>query len=270
MGLAKKGTLKVVSPRGSELEKALFNQFNIFHSRDCFPIKEVEKIILKERQHDVYLMDNKPKRPPENLLIFSPSGASKCNRELIFNANKEKKIEERYPYQRRWTRNSTAVHEVTQSDLLYMTHLMKKPDFKVKFLENGLPAWEKNLKTYKVFKHNGVEFSILGMMDGILTYKDGTDIGFEFKTKTNSVAQVGNYKMKEPALYHKQQCVCYSLLFGMDEFVLMYEAVAKDGWNKNGEARTDIRTFYYKVDEKDRTLLLDKYAQVVKDFEAMK
>ncbi|WP_250944639.1 PD-(D/E)XK nuclease family protein [Clostridium felsineum] len=138
----------------------------------------------------------------------------------------------------------------------------------MQFNNDGLPMWEETVKSHKLFNHNGVEFAILGMMDGILQYKDGSTIGFEYKTKSNSVAQVGNYKLKEPMSYHKEQCTAYSLLFGMDEFMLMYEAIAKDGWTKGAEARADFKVFYHKVTKEDQTALLDKLANVVKAIES--
>lgn len=265
MGLAKKVDLSKQSPvfdaRGNELAKALYNQFNTFHSRDYRPNKEVEQIAMQQRQLEFDLIGVRTPRP--NMPIFSPSGASKCSRELYFKALGTPMADDKQPYHRRWTRNSTAVHEATQRDLLYMSKLMKNPAFTVKLMENGLPAWEENLKTFVELEHNGFNFAVLGMMDGILQYKDGSQIGFEFKTKSNSIGQVGNYKMKDSAPYHKEQCTAYSILFGLDEFIFMYESVAKDQWSKGIEAKSDIRTFYYKVTEEARVTLLDKFAGVV-------
>lgn len=266
MGLVKKVTLDVEPrySRGHELANALLAQFNEWHSKDTQQKTAIEEVLLKQKELQLAGATGIKKRPTD-MLIYSPSGASKCKRELFYKALKEKTKDEKFPYQRRWTRNSTAVHEAVQRDLLYMTKEMKNPAFTVKFLENGLPAWEENIKVAKIFEHNGVKFAILGMMDGILQYKDKSTVGFEFKTKTNSVAQVGTFKMKAPAPYHIQQCTAYSLLFGMDEFVLMYEAVAKDQWMKGEEARTDIRTFYHYVTDKEKRELLDKFAEVAKD-----
>lgn len=248
--------------RGRELTGAIYKQFNEWHSKDRWGNPEVERLLLKQKEFEISLMEKKSERPAT--YIFSPSGASKCSRELWFKAMGEKQHDDKYPYHRRWTRNSTAVHEATQKDILSMTMLLKNPAFKIQFLENGLPMWEENIKTHKMIQHNGVEFAVLGMMDGIFQYQDGASVGFEFKTKSNSIGQVGNYKMKEPAPYHKTQCVAYSILFGMDEFILMYEAVAKDQWSKGAEAKLDIRTFYHRVTEADRIELLDKFADVVK------
>ncbi|MFT8313305.1 MAG: hypothetical protein ABF633_03505 [Clostridium sp.] len=271
MGLAKKVDLKVeaeVSQRSKDLAGGLFNQFNKWHETEHWGDKRVEAVLLRQKEQEIEFMKNRPARP-DVPCVFSPSGASKCDRELFFKALRLKQIEEdKYPYHRRWTRNATAVHEATQSDLLYMSMLMKNPDFTVKLAENGLPMWEENLKTHKIFEHNGARFAILGMMDGILTYKDGTDIGFEFKTKSNTLGQVGHYKMKAPAPYHLEQCNAYSLLFGLEEFVLMYESLPKDGWTKGAEAKVDIRTFYYKSTDEAKELLLDKFAEVTKAVEA--
>lgn len=268
MSLVKKVDLSdevAVYDRGNEVAGALFNQFNTFHNMDYRPDKEVEQIIFQQRLLEYNLVGVKTPRP--DMMIFSPSGASKCARELYFKALGHKIVDDKYPYHRRWTRNSTAVHEAVQKDLLYMSKVMKKPAFTVKMADNGLPMWEENLKTFVEVRHNGAEFAVLGMMDGVLNYRDGSEIGFEFKTKSNSIGQVGNYKMKAPAPYHLEQCTAYNILFGMDEFVLMYEAVAKDQWNKGAEAKSDIRTFYYKVTEEARTSLLDKFADVTKAVE---
>lgn len=268
MGLVKKVDLvgdMVLDVRGNELAGALFNQFNTFHSKDTRPNVAVEQVLLKQKELEISMMGVKSPRP--STYIFSPSGASKCSRELYLKALGTKATDDKFPYHRRWTRNSTAVHEVTQRDLLTMSMTMKNPAFTVK-MKNGLPDWEENLKTFVEIKHNGTEFAVLGMMDGILLYMDGSEIGFEYKTKSNSIAQVGDYKLKEPAPYHKEQCTAYSILFGMNEFILMYEAVSKDQWNKGAGAKMDIKTFYYKVTEEAKTALLDKFADVVQAVEA--
>lgn len=252
-----------VDIRGQELAGALYNQFNDFHSRKIWDDPRIENLLVKQR---VYEMDNDGWFNSNGLVMFSPSSASKCERELALKAMKTTKDSKpMFPYQQRWVRNSSAVHEAVQRDLLYMTKKMEDPSFKVVFTPEGLPKWEKNNAQYKEFEHNGVKFAIAGMMDGQLIYTiDKSIVGFEFKTKTNSVAQVGHYKMKDASEQHKEQCIAYSLLFGLEEFIIMYEAVAKDQWNKGEEARTDIRTFYVKVKEQDRIKLLDKFARVTK------
>lgn len=248
--------------RGKELAGALYKQFNDFHSKNSWDDIDIENLLVKQR---VYAMDNEGWFDSNGLIMFSPSGASKCERELCLKAMKSTKDEHTmYPYQRRWVRNSSAIHEAVQRDLIYMSLKMENPAFVVLYGKNGLPLWEKNNAKYKEIERDGVKFALAGMMDGQLRYKDGTIIGFEFKTKTNSIAQVGHYKMKDAQQQHKEQCIAYSILFGMDEFIIMYEAVSKDQWAKGSEAKSDIRTFYVHVNPDDRNRLLDKFTRVTK------
>ncbi|GAA0121455.1 hypothetical protein UT300018_07710 [Clostridium faecium] len=67
-------------------------------------------------------------------------------------------------------------------------------------------------------------------------------------------------------IFTKIQAVAYSILFGVDECILTYESVAKDGWNKGAEAKVDLRTFYIKVTEADRLALLDRFSEIAKQF----
>ena len=240
---------------------------NDLHSVDFYSNYEIESLLLKQKEHDLDKMKNF-ERLPEGLISFSPSSASACGRGLVFKANKEEKDEViRYPYQRRWTRNSSAVHEAVQRDLLYCEKVLKNPIFTVERLESGLPAWEQNIKTAKVIEHNGVKFVLNGMCDGILNYTpDGSKVLFEFKTKSTTIGTVGTYKLKGVQEEHRIQAVAYSILFGVDEVVFMYESVAKDGWTKGEEAKIDLRTFYIKITEEDRKELLDRLSEIAKQY----
>jgi hypothetical protein len=251
--------------RGQELETALIKHFNDVNSVDYFDILEVEEIIAKEQLNNVEVMKTK-KTYPKHLPRFSPSSASKSKVELFLKAIKAPKDEDTsYPFQRRWTRNSTAVHGAVQRQLLEAEIILDNPDFKVMRLENGLPAWEKSIEGWKVIEHNGQEFVLFGMCDGILEYKDGSKVGFEYKTKSNSVAQIK--QLKEPSPSHRLQCVAYSILFGVDEWLLTYESVAKDKWTTNENARPDMKVFHVHVTEADRKRLLNKWAEVAEHVE---
>lgn len=265
----KKRVVEQDSERGQRLAGALYNQMNDLHSVDFYSNYEIESLLLKQKEHDLDKMKNF-ERLPEGLISFSPSSASACGRGLVFKANKEEKDEViRYPYQRRWTRNSSAVHEAVQRDLLYCEKVLKNPIFMVERLESGLPAWEQNIKTAKVIEHNGVKFVLNGMCDGILNYTpDNSKVLFEFKTKSTTIGTVGTYKLKGVQEEHRIQAVAYSILFGVDEVVFMYESVAKDGWTKGAEAKVDFRTFYIKITEEDRKELLDRLSRIAKQYYA--
>ena len=263
----KKEVTEQVSERGKLLSGKLYNSFNTLHATDYYEDVEIEKLLLKQREMEVKNI-TKPHLPPEakDMVYFSPSGASKCNRELYFKAKKYTKDEMPfYPYHKRWTRNGTAIHEAVQRDLLYIEKHVPDAPFKVARNDEGMPMWEETIKTYKVIEHDGVQFGLYGMSDGILVHQeDNTKVGFEFKTKSTTVGAVGNYKMKDAQEGHKIQCTAYALLFGIYEHLIVYESLAKDKWTANADAKLDLRVFYHQVKPEDVNALLDKYAYITR------
>lgn len=259
--------------RGQELASAIVKHFDKVNSiNPLWDDKEIETLLLQQKEYEVSKIGEKPDYPKQ-FARFSPSSSDSCDRELFFkNLRVGRDESPMTPQQKRWTENSTGVHEARQRNLLYAEKFLDKPDFKVERivdkknpLRNKLPAWEKQLEDWKVIEHKGVTIVVTGMMDGILEYKDGSRIGFEFKTKSNSVAQIKG--LKDSAPYHKKQCVAYSILFGIDEFVLTYESVAKDKWGTGENARDDMKAFYIKVTERQRQQMLDKWAGVGENVE---
>lgn len=252
--------------RGEMLAKDFRKHLEDYHTLQEVRDNDIDVSILEDELNAI--QNPKKLNFTRGLITFSPSSASKCERELFFKATKAEKDEQiMYPYQRRWVRNGTAVHSAIQKDLLYAEKHLKDPKFKVVRMKApesvaGRPAWEHNVKNVKPFPNRG--FQLFGMMDGILEYTpDGSKIGFEFKTKSTTIATVGNFKMRGPQEGHVEQVTAYSILFGIDEFLLCYESVAKDGWMKGEEARDDVRVFYVKVTQEDRDRLLEKFDRVV-------
>lgn len=259
----------VVSERSHKMAAEFYKQINDFHAMGLKTDPEIEIIyyenVLKNLKFPV-----ERTYVPKDAYIFMPSSASKCKRELYLHltGNKKNADNDWLPYHYRWTRNSIAVHEAVQKDFLYMRKYMPEANFQI-HLVDGIPMWEENLKTTTLVEHKGVQFALVGQMDGILRYMpENKLIGFEFKTKTNSVAQVGTYKMKDIAEFHKLQAVCYKIMFGLDEFIFMYEAVAKDQWIKGKEARMDIRVFHIEVTDQMVEEMKDKFYDVIKAIEA--
>ncbi|ACV62721.1 hypothetical protein Dtox_1875 [Desulfofarcimen acetoxidans DSM 771] len=250
----------------NKLADAILEHFNEIHSMELPVDFEIERSLLKDELDSInrksqFFFTNE-------MITFSPSSASKCERELLFKAiSTTKDNNSFFPYQRRWMRNGTAVHAAVQKDLLYAEKYLDNPKFTVERTVEGKPAWERNIKKSKQFNHNGVSFLIYGMMDGILIHTPtATRLGFEFKTKSTTISAVGSYKLKGPQSSHIEQCVAYSLLFDIDEFLIVYESLAKDGWNKGEAAKPDMRAFHVTVTDNDREALLDKLAAVAQDF----
>lgn len=201
-----------------------------------------------------------------DLPTFSPSGASESERDLVFKIiDAPKDEQEFFPYQKRWVSNGSAVHGRMQRDLLYMEKYLEDAPFEVLRTKEGKPAWERNTRTVKQFEHNGEKFQIYGMVDGMLWYKpEQKRIGYDFKTKSTTIASVGDYKLKVPQENNVEQMVAYSLLFDVDEYIIHYESLAKDFWSKGKEARPDMKVFHIKITEEMKTELLDKFARVCK------
>lgn len=242
----------------SIIQRDFVEHINAIHSIDYMPTREMEELLHKQHR---YFIDSIGKSTPKTTFTFSPSGASKCEYELYLKQLGFAPEEYKYPYHRRWTRNASAVHEYMQKDLLYAENILENCKFVVKKMQNGLPAWEHNIKTKKIINHNNLTFSLSGMMDGILLYK-GKEIGFEFKTKSTTLAAIGDYKMKEIDPSHKQQATAYSVMFGLDTFIFCYESLAKDGWSKGELAKPDFKVFVHTVTEEDRINLLNKLSRV--------
>lgn len=262
MSLFKKVDL-VNESENAKIGRDFTKHINDIHKVDYFPTKEKEELLLRQQQHFIDSMGNVTPRP---CVTFSPSGVSKCPYELYLKGLGYIPESYKFPYHRRWTRNASAVHEYMQKDLLYAEDILINSKFKVKRLDNGLPAWEHNLKTLVKYEYNGCELALSGMMDGILLYGD-REIGFEYKTKSTTLAAVGDYKLKEIDPSHKLQATAYSLMFGLDTYIFMYESLAKDGWTKNELAKPDFKVFVHTVTEEDRLALLDKLSQVVHSIE---
>ncbi len=258
--------LDLDSLRGKEIAADLVAHFNEFHALDEVVDNEIELAYLEDELHSI--TNPKSLNFKRGLVTFSPSSASKCERELFYKAKKEQRDEAPFlPYQRRWCRNGSAVHAATQKDLLYAEKKLENPRFKVVRMKApasvvGRPAWEHNLKNVKQFTDRG--FQIFGMMDGVLEYKDGSKVGFEFKTKSTTIAAVGDFKLRKPQEGHVEQVTAYSILFGLEDFLLLYESVAKDGWMKGAEARSDLKAFHVKVTEEQKDTLLSKFDRVTK------
>lgn len=253
--------------RAHFLPVALLNQLDEIALKDVYVDVELETLLLKQAEEDIKDRSEKANDNPDGLCRFSPSGATKCMRELYFRFTGAEKdaAETKYPYHKRWAKNGSAVHERVQKDLLFSEKYNEiNTGFKVRRTKSGMPAWENNIKRVMTIEHNGEKFQLSGMTDGFLVYEDGTTVGFEFKTKSTTVSAVGNFKLKGPADSHTAQTVAYAIMYGVHEYLICYESLAKDGWLKGAEAKPDMRAFYHKVEEADKVELLDRFAEVTK------
>lgn len=266
-GGLRKEVLEEKNDRAVYLPQELLAQFDEIALTDVYVDEELELLLLEQERLDIKARATRVDDNPNKLCRFSPSGATKCKRELFFRFTGAEKDtnDTKYPYHKRWASNGSAVHSRAQRDLLFSEKYNKIHNkFKVRRTKSGMPAWENNIKRVMTIEHNGEQFQLSGMTDGYLVYEDGTTVGFEFKTKSTTVSAIGTFKLKAPADSHKAQTVAYALMYGVDEYIICYESLAKDGWSKKDLAKPDMRAFYHKVEEADKVELLDRFAEITK------
>ncbi len=212
--------------------------------------------------------------------FFSPSSANADDRELyekILGA--ERDLVDAHPYQRRWTSIGTAVGDVIQREILlaerhYEKFTGKQPRFKFDRTEEGFPFFEDFVKTMKVIEHNGKRFSLFGTCDGVMLYHtddgDTLRVGLEIKSKQTTYAQTSESSLKAPKEDHVKQCICYSLMYGVDYYVILYVNLSKKGWAMSREEQSkypDIRAFGIYITQDMKNEVLDKFASVVQAVE---
>lgn len=207
---------------------------------------------------------------------FSPSSANSCDRELYAKVLKAKRDEsDGNPVRRRWTALGTVVGDLMQREVLlaerhFEKFTGKKPRFKMERTPEGYPAFEDFIKTMKVIEHNGQRFSLFGTGDGILHYKNDDGevlrVGLEIKSKQTTYAQTSYHSMQEAKEDHVKQCVCYSIMYDVDFYIIVYVNTAKKGWFMNEEdiaKYPDIRAFGVYITNEMKNEVLDKFANVI-------
>lgn len=248
------------------VSKEFLAQFEEFHGLNVRDDYALEQEFLKDQlQQMTDGRDNLRGNWDNKLPTFSPSSIDACERQLAFKILSVEQDETTFfPYQKRWVRNGSAVHGAVQKDFLYMEKYLKNPRFEMLRTKEGKLAWERNTRTVKQFEHNGVKFQIYGMVDGALWDNVRKKrIGYDFKTKSTTIATVGDFKMKAPMESNIQQMVAYGLLYDLDEYIIHYESLAKDNWTKGAEARADMRAFHVGLTQEMKTAVLDRLSNVV-------
>ena len=207
---------------------------------------------------------------------FSPSSANSDDRELyekVLKAKRDTQLEE--PHRRRWTALGTAIGDLIQREVLLAERHFEKftgkaPRFKMARTEHGYPFFEDFVKTMKVITHNGKKFSLFGTGDGVLEYVDDDGeiirVGLEIKSKQTTHAQTSYHSMKEAKEDHVKQVTCYSIMYDVDYYIILYVNASKKGWfmtDEDKEKYPDIRAFGIYVTEEMKQEVLDKFAGVI-------
>ncbi|HFK1408565.1 hypothetical protein [Bacillus thuringiensis] len=179
------------------------------------------------------------------------------------------------PWQRRWQFIGTNIGDAIQRDILlaerhYEKFTSEKPRFRIERTKDGYPAFEDFVKTRKVIEHNDQQFALIGTCDGILEYTDEhgviTRVGLEIKSKQTTYSKTSEYSLREPGADHVKQVTCYSLMYDLDYYIVLYMNASKKAWNMNEEDYAkypDFRAFGVAITDDMRNEVLDKFASIV-------
>jgi hypothetical protein len=263
--------------RGLELSEDFLDMLNTWHSTPEPYDKNLDAYILENK---VSILRNPVGETERGVRYFTPSSANSCPRELFHRLRGDKRDNhDIQPHQGRWQRLGTSFGDMVQRDLLFIHKYYKKligtePAFVPKYLQLELggqlkkvPFWEEFAAKHVSVEHNGVTVNLKGQPDGVLKYKDGSTIGLEIKSKQTSYSRTGSFSMRGPEQSHFKQVVAYSILYGIDEFLIVYGNLAKKDWILNEEDQhkyPDVRAFYVNITDEDRKELLDRFAGILK------
>ena len=95
-------------------------------------------------------------------------------------------------------------------------------------------------------------------------------VGLEVKSKQQTPSKTSLTAMKEAQSDHVKQVVCYSIMYGVNDFVIMYVNAAHKAWDMTEEdfqKTPDIRLFDVKVTDSDREDMLDFFADIARRIE---
>jgi hypothetical protein len=126
-------------------------------------------------------------------------------------------------------------------------------------------------RNYEV-NHNGQRFHLFGTCDGIMQYIDAETgeiirVGLEVKSKQTTAARTSLYTMREAEEGHRKQCAAYSIMYGVDYYIILYVNGAKKNWDlteEEYESTPDIRAFGFEITDADRNELLDNFAEIAR------
>jgi hypothetical protein len=223
-----------------------------------------DRLKLEIAEQQLAILKN-PRKVNYRGAYFSPSSAGSCPRELYLKLRKAKKDNDLKPnHQTQWQKLGTAIGDIVQRDLLFIEkHYAKltgeQPAFVPARTSEGYPFWEEYAQAQVEIEHNGESFKLIGQPDGKLVHTEtGEFVGLEIKSKQT---KNGVSKVTKPDPKHVKQCVIYSIMYGVDKYIITYVSAVKDNW---GESKPVVKAFDVDIAEADRNELLDYFADLVR------
>ena len=119
--------------------------------------------------------------------------------------------------------------------------------------------------------HNGEVFSLYGYCDGMMLYRteegEVLRVGLEVKSKQTTAAKTSEFSTRNgPDEKHVKQTICYSKMYNVDYYVILYVNCAKKAWEMTAEdfAKTpDIKAFGLYITDEMRAEVFDGFAEIV-------
>jgi len=263
-----------------QLANQIAQEFTVFLN-EWHSAPEVYDDALDAYIHKIYadILTDKSRKvwPPRGIPYFSPSSANSDARGLYEKMRGAKReSSDRPAHQGRWVRIGTAIGDVIQRDILFAEkHFEKTYGRRPRFLfdrnERGEPVFEDFAKRGHIVNHNGKTFALYGTCDGIMRYvsEDGEvlRVGLEIKSKQTTHAGTSGYSMRNGAKEdHVKQCVCYSIMYDVDYYVILYVNASKKAWampDADIEKYPDIAAFGLYITDEMRGEILDDFAEII-------
>lgn len=253
-------------PLADKIADEFLDQLNMFHGQPYPADKEID-MFLHKSYYEIMQEDYREKYFKDVDIYFSPSSSTACPRELYLkNKGYQRDKVDVVPHRTRWQNIGTAIGDMIQKDVLLMEKHLKGCNFKFNRVENNYPQFEEFAYTTKLIEFNGNKFHLAGTTDGIMTYKDTHKVGLEIKSKQTTYSGTGYYSMKEADPKHISQCVAYSLMYGVNYWVICYVNASKKSWNMTEEdinKYPDVRTFGVYITDEMKLNLLNYLSDIV-------
>lgn len=256
-------------PKGTDLFwETTDDDFSTFEA--WTPVQDQTVASLWHQQVNAH--DSAPQHYPVRRRIkFSPSGATKCLRELFYaNTNAEQDTASVSPWKKRMARNGTAFHEGIQGEF---TDMVKRLQDAGKLVNFEVVEWELVGNKVITVTLDGETFEVEldGRCDGMLKYvgesipgliENGDLVLLEFKSKDKltNLKKVAKMGAQDD---HKAQVVCYSLIWGINRALIHYESLQKPKWSAP-DNEIDMYVEAYTVSEMEQRAVLRRLATCVR------
>jgi hypothetical protein len=277
--------------RGKRIEQEFMEQLDRYYASPTasFYLEDLEREFYEQKIRHLGFTPY----PKDGYITFGASQTSKCDREIFYKYGdvKPEKSDD-LPFRGRQRRIGTAVVDYLQLDLIHMPERLGDDcKFRVKRTKSGEFAFEDAAAHRRVFEVTledgySCRFAIFAKPDGILEY-EGSNLLFEYKTKATGIKPM-NQKLdyKGAQEDHLRQVTAESLVFGINEGIILYESTQKPAWFsdeesksvtkgnktwKDGQPVPDMRAFYFRITRKmQEDLLIDLARQARKVYEGEK